>query len=79
MSENVGAMWYYSNQYNEQAACGHCKGIIRHEHWCSMLNQGVYYACQIVADPSKLTVGDGLILHSLAVIWGVNSFQGRLQ
>ena len=79
MSENVGAMWYYSNQYNEQAACGHCKGIIRHEHWCSMLNQGVYYACQIVADPSQLTVGDSLILHSLGVSWEEKSCQSKLQ
>ena len=79
MSENVSAIWYYSNRYNEQAACGHCEGIIRHERWCSMLNPGVYYACQIVADPSELTVGDGLILHTLGVIWGENSCQGKLQ
>ena len=42
MSENVGAVWYYSNRYNEQAAGGHCEGIIRHEHWCNTLNPGVY-------------------------------------
>jgi hypothetical protein len=52
MSENVGAVWYYSNRYNEQAAGGHCEGIIRHEHWCNTLNPGVYYACQIVAEPT---------------------------
>jgi hypothetical protein len=70
MSEIPAAIWYYSNRYNEQAACEHCEGIIRHELWCVTLNPGVSYACEIVADPSKLTIGDGLILHSLGVIWG---------
>ena len=70
MSEIPAAIWYYSNRYNEQAACEHCEGIIRHELCCIMVNLGVSYACQIVADPSKLTIGDGLILHSLGVIWG---------
>jgi hypothetical protein len=69
MSENVSAIWYYSNRYNAQAACEYCEGIIRHEHWCIALNQNVYYARQIVADPSKLTVGDALILHSLGAVW----------
>lgn len=69
MSENVSAIWYYRNCYNVRAACEYCEGIIRHEQWCIALNQNVYYACQIVADPSKLTVGDGLILHSLGALW----------
>jgi len=70
MSEIPSAIWYYSNRYNAQAACEHCEGIIRHEHWCIRLNPGVSYAFGIVADPRKLTIGDGLILHSLGVIWG---------
>jgi hypothetical protein len=77
MSEDVRTIWYYSNRYNEQAACEHCEGIIRHEQWCIMLKPGVSYACQIVADPSKLTIGDGLILHSLRVIWGEKLCQGN--
>jgi hypothetical protein len=69
MSEDISKIWYYSNHHNAQAACEHCKGIIRHEQWCITLNPGVSYACQIVADPSKLTAGDGLILHAWGVIW----------
>jgi hypothetical protein len=70
MSEIPSAIWYYSTRDDAQAACGHCHGSIRHEEWCIMLNPDIYYACQIVADPRKLTIGDGLILHSLGVIWG---------
>lgn len=36
----------------------------------------VYYAYQIVADPSKLTLGDSLILHSLGVTWEGKKCQG---
>jgi hypothetical protein len=75
MSEDVRTIWYYSNRYNEQAACEHCEGIIRHERWCITLNAGVSYACEIVADASKLTVGDVLILHSLGVMWGGKACQ----
>lgn len=63
---------FYSNRYNAQAACKHCEGVIRHQHWCIALHPAVCYAYQIVADPSKLTMGDALILHSLGVIWGAN-------
>lgn len=55
---------FHSNRYNAQAACKHCEGVIRHEPWCITLHPSIYYAYQIVADPSKLTVGDALILHS---------------
>ena len=34
---------------------------------CITLDPVVYYAYEIVADPSKLTVGDALILHALGV------------
>jgi hypothetical protein len=75
MSEDVRTIWYYSKRYNEQAACEHCEGIIQHKQWCITLTPGVYYAREIVADPSKLTIGDGLILHSLGVIWGEKCWQ----
>jgi hypothetical protein len=79
MSDIPSAIWYYSNRYNAQAACECCEGIIRHEEWCITLNPGMYYAREIVADPSKLTIGDGLILHSLGVIWGKKPCEGNLQ
>jgi hypothetical protein len=76
MSELPSAIWCYCNRDNAQSACDHCKALIRHELWGITLNPGVSYACEIVADPSKLTVGDGLMLHSLGVIWEKKSSQG---
>jgi len=69
MSEQKQTTWFHSNGYNAQPACEYCQGIIRHEPGCLTLDPLVYYARQIVVDPSKLTVGDCLILHSLAVLW----------
>ena len=63
------AILYHNNEYNSQAACGHCEGIIRHERWCQTLNPVVYYACKIVVSPKELTMGDAIILHSLGVLW----------
>ncbi|MGA7292917.1 MAG: hypothetical protein WBW85_10295 [Terriglobales bacterium] len=77
MSESGETIWYVSNGYNAEAACEHCGGVVRHESWCITLDPVVYYAYQIVADPSKLTVGDALILHSLGVIWGSNTCRGK--
>jgi hypothetical protein len=74
MSENSSPI-FHSNRYNAQAACKHCEGVIRHEPWCITLHPAVYYAYRVVADPSKLTRGDALILHSLGVIWGANTCQ----
>jgi hypothetical protein len=68
---------YYSNRYNARAACEHCEGIIRHEAWCITRDPLLYYAYQVVADPSKLTVGDSLILHSLGVLWQKNPCEGK--
>jgi hypothetical protein len=76
MSENGHATWYHSNRYHAAAACGHCEGIIRREIWCIALDPMVYYAYQIVADPSKLTIGDALILHALGVIWETKACKG---
>jgi hypothetical protein len=76
MSDNTSAI-YHSNRYNAQAACEHCEGIIRHEPWCITIHPAVFYAYQIVADPSKLTLGDALILHSLGVIWEGKVCQGN--
>jgi hypothetical protein len=76
MSDNNLAI-FHSNRYHAQAACPHCEGIIRHEPWCITLHPAVYYAYQIVADPSKLTVGDALILHSPGVTWGAKTCQGN--
>ena len=70
---------YHCNQYHAQAACEHCKGIIRHERWCIAHNSLVYYAYEIVADAAKLTLGDSLILHSLGVTWGSKSCRGNCE
>jgi hypothetical protein len=67
---------YHCNRYHAQAACEHCKGVIRHERWCITYNSLVYYAYEIVTDPAKLTLGDLLILHSLGVTWGPKSCGG---
>lgn len=72
MADNSATI-FHNNRYNAQAACKHCEGVIRHAPWCITLHPSVYYAYQIVADPSKLTMGDSLILHSLGVIWGPNA------
>lgn len=76
MSTNVLVTWFHSNRYSAETACEHCQGVVRHESWCITRDPIVSYACQIVLDPSKLTVGDTLILHSLGVIWGSKSCQG---
>jgi hypothetical protein len=39
-------------------------------------NPRVYYAYQIVADASTLTLGEEPILHSLGVTWGGKRCQG---
>jgi hypothetical protein len=60
--------WYHLNRYNT-LPCEHCDGIIRHASWCMCVAPDVLYAYEIAADPSKLTVGDALILHALGVAW----------
>jgi hypothetical protein len=73
---NNGQTVFHSNRYHAQAACEHCEGIIRHEPWCITLDPVVYYAYQVVVDPSKLTIGDSLILHSLGAKWDANPCKG---
>lgn len=77
MFETMPTFQYHSNRYCAQAACEHCEGIIRHEPWCITSNSRVYYAYQIVAEPSTLTLGDGLILHSLGATWDRKPCQGH--
>src|SRR5258708_22560391 len=72
MFENRSTAIFHSNRYPAQSACEHCAGIIRHERWCVMVDQTVYYVYQIVTDHTKLTIGDSLILHALGVLWGPN-------
>jgi hypothetical protein len=59
----------HSNPYSADSACGHCNGIIRHEHWCITQNTSVQYAYQVVSDSSQLDPGDHLILHALGTAW----------
>jgi hypothetical protein len=58
-----------SNKFNAQPACTHCESIFEHAPWCATRDPRMAYAYQIVADASKITVGDALILHSLGVAW----------
>jgi hypothetical protein len=58
-----------SNRCDTEAACPYCEGIFEHAQWCATQDPQVAYAYQIVADASKLTAGDCLILHSLGVAW----------
>jgi hypothetical protein len=72
MSHNTSAS-YHSNTYSAESACLDCEGIVRHEPWCLTLNPAVHYACEIVRCPDKLTIGDGIILHPLGVLWGLRT------
>jgi len=75
MFANPAANWHHSNQYNAQAACEHCDGIVRHERWCITCDPLVQYAYGIVLDAEKLTLRDRLILHALGVTWATNDCQ----
>ncbi len=59
----------YHNGSRTQLACEHCLGMFEHERWCRAKEPRVSYAYQIAVDPSKITLGDFLILHSLGVAW----------
>jgi len=72
MPENSATAVFHSNRYTAQAECEHCGGIIRHEPWCITVDRTVYYAYEIVADPTKIVEGDAIILHALGVVWGAN-------
>ena len=69
MPNNGATTWFHSNRYHAQAACLHCKGVIRHEPWCMEVDTSISYAYEIVANPHRLTAADALILHSLGVTW----------
>jgi len=58
-----------SARYNAATACEHCQGLSEHEPWCVTRDPRVCYAYQIVAEASKMTYADTLILHSLGVTW----------
>ena len=68
---------HHSNLYSPQAACEHCGNLLDHEGWCLTRNTAVQYAYQIVMDPSKLTLADHLILHSLGVTWEMKPCQNN--
>lgn len=75
MFSKPAASWYHSNQYNAEATCEHCGGVVRHERWCITRDALVQYAYGVVLDPGKLTLGDLLILHALGVSWQSNAGQ----
>ena len=61
--------WYQFTRYDALSACEHCEGVARHEPWCMFVAPIGSCACHIEVDPSKLTIGDALILHALGVAW----------
>lgn len=69
MLVDPAAGWYHSNQYNGQATCEHCGGVLRHEKWCMTCDALVRYAYAAAQDPDHLTLRDCLILHALGVSW----------
>ncbi|MGO8795797.1 MAG: hypothetical protein ACLQLC_13320 [Candidatus Sulfotelmatobacter sp.] len=72
MSDPNSAAIFHCNRYTAQSACEHCGGIVRHENWCITVDHTIYYAYEIVTDPSKLSEGDAIILHALGVAWSGN-------
>jgi len=79
MFAKPAASWYHSNQYNAQATCDHCGGIIRHEKWCITRNTVIQYAYGVVNEPGKLMLRDRLILHALGVSWDNAPYEGEFQ
>ena len=69
MANSSPTTWRHSNQYHAEAVCDHCGQMLQHQAWCVTINPFVHYAYQVILDPSKLTIGDTLILHSLGVVW----------
>jgi hypothetical protein len=45
----------YGNQYSADSACGHCDGVLCHEHWCITQNASVLDAYQVISDPWHLS------------------------
>jgi hypothetical protein len=69
---------YRGNQCDAQSSCTYCEGILEHAAWCATRDPQVAYAYQIVADASKITAGDSLMLHSLGVAWLETSQEARV-
>ena len=76
MSDRTPTTWFHSKLYSAQTACEHCGSAVHHEPWCMTLNTETFYAYKIVMDPTELTVGDALILHSLGAAWSKQDCQG---
>ncbi len=79
MFAKPAAGWYHSNQYNAQATCDHCGGVVRHEKWCITRNLVMQYAYGVVNEPGRLTLRDRLILHALGVAWDNTTSEGAFQ
>lgn len=76
---STSAAIFHHNCYCAETACEHCAGVVRHEPWCITVNSLVYYAYQIVVEPSQLTLFDQLSLHSLGVTWEAPACAGKCQ
>jgi HD superfamily phosphohydrolase YqeK len=67
------------NQYSADPVCGHCDGVLHHEHWCVTQNASVQYAYQVISDPWHLSREDPLILHPLGAAWTAKQILPGLQ
>ena len=65
--DNLDSILY--TKRHSDAECKYCHSIFDHAPWCATQNSTVLYAYQIVAESSRLTEGDSLVLHSLGVKW----------
>lgn len=62
-------VWRVSNKYNAAGCCTICNGVVRHEPWCVMVNKEMEYAFLLALNPTIITEGDTIELHSLGVLW----------
>ena len=62
-------VWRVSNKYDVACRCSICNGVVRHEPWCVMVNKEMEYAFLFAVNPTIITQGDTIELHSLGVLW----------
>ena len=62
-------LWLVSNKYDAADCCTICNGVVRHEPWCVMVNKEMEYVFLLTVNPTIITEGDTIELHSLGVLW----------
>jgi hypothetical protein len=62
-------VWRIANKYDAAGCCTICNGVVRHERWCVIVNKDMEYAFLLAVNPTIITEGDTIELHSLGVLW----------